>query len=133
VAEGIRHFQPMPDTSLPGYKAFLKLMGAPDDRIYLFAPDAHDQIAVTALAMEKAASPVGAEWAKQIMTVCNGPGEEVHDIVEALKLVRAGKPVNFSGAASVCDFAQNGDQVGRGMGEWLRKDGKNVFVGFARP
>jgi branched-chain amino acid transport system substrate-binding protein len=133
VAEGIRHFQPMPDTSLPGYKAFLKLMGAPDDKIYLFAPDAHDQVAVAALAMEKAGSPVGADWSKHIMAVSNGPGEQVHDVVEALKLARAGKPVNFSGAASVCDFAQNGDQVSRGMGHWLRKDGRNVFVEFARP
>ena len=96
----------MPDPSASGYKKFVKLMGAPEDKIFLFAPDAHDQIAVAALAMEKAKSPVAAEWSKQIISVSNGPGESVDDVVDALALVRAGKPVNFNGAGSVCDFAR---------------------------
>src|SRR6185503_14847573 len=48
VAEGIRHFQPMPDVAAPGYKKFLKLMAAPADRVFLFPPNSHDQIAITA-------------------------------------------------------------------------------------
>jgi branched-chain amino acid transport system substrate-binding protein len=133
VAEGIRHFQPMPDVSAPGYKRFLKLMGAPADRVYLFPPNTHDQIAITALAMEKAKSPMAADWSKQIIAVGNGPGQEVDDVVEALKLVKAGKPVNFQGAGSTCDFTPNGDQMGRGMGQWIIKGGKSVFVEYAKP
>ena len=133
VAEGIRHFQPMPDVSASGYKKFLKLMGAPDDRVYLFPPNTHDQIAICALAMEKAKSTVAAEWSKQIITVGNGPGEAVDDVVDALKLVRAGKNVNFQGAGSTCDFTPNGDQLGRGMGQWIIKGGKSVFVEYAKP
>jgi len=133
VAEGIRHFQPMPDTSAAGYKRFLGLMGAPADRVYLFPPNTHDQISVVAMAMEKAKSPVAADWSKQIMTVCNGPGENVIDVVEALKLIRAGKAINFSGAGSTCDFTPNGDQLGRGMGQWIIKGGKNVFIEYAKP
>src|SRR6267378_3253379 len=49
VAEGIRHFQPMPDVAAPGYKKFLQLMDAPADRVLLFPPNTHDQIAITAL------------------------------------------------------------------------------------
>ena len=52
------------------------------------------------------------DWSKQIITVGNGPGEEVDDVVEALKLVRAGKAINFQGAGSTCDFTPNGDQLG---------------------
>ena len=133
VAEGIRHFQPMPDTSAPGYKKFLQLMGAPADKLYLFPPNTHDQLAITALAMEKAKSPMAVDWSKQIMAVGNGPGQQVDDIVEALKLVRAGKPVNFQGAGSTCDFTPNGDQLGRGMGQWIIKGGKSVFVEYAKP
>jgi branched-chain amino acid transport system substrate-binding protein len=133
VAEGIRHFQPMPDVSAPGYKRFLGLMGAPADRVFLFPPNTHDQLAITALAMERAKSPVAADWSKQIITVGNGPGQETDDIVEALKLVRAGKPVNFQGAGSTCDFTPNGDQLGRGMGHWIIKGGKSVFVEYAKP
>jgi branched-chain amino acid transport system substrate-binding protein len=133
VAEGIRHFQPMPDVAAPGYKKFLSLMGAPADKLYLFPPNTHDQIAITALAMEKAKSPMAADWSKQIMAVGNGPGQQTDDIVEALKLVRAGKPVNFQGAGSTCDFTPNGDQLGRGMGQWINKGGKSVFVEYAKP
>jgi branched-chain amino acid transport system substrate-binding protein len=133
VAEGIRHFQPMPDVAAPGYKKFLQLMGAPADRVYLFPPNTHDQIAITALAMEKAKSPMAVDWSKQIIPVGNGPGEEVDDVVEALKLVRAGKAINFQGAGSTCDFTSNGDQLGRGMGQWINKGGKSVFVEYAKP
>src|SRR5882762_9522263 len=133
VAEGIRHFQPMPDVAAPGYKKFLQLMDAPPDRVLLFPPNTHDQIAITALAMEKAKSPMAVDWSKQIIPVGNGPGQEVDDVVEALKLVRAGKAINFQGAGSTCDFTPNGDQLGRGMGQWVIKDGKSVFVEYAKP
>ncbi|HXR58583.1 MAG TPA: ABC transporter substrate-binding protein [Burkholderiales bacterium] len=133
VAEGIRHFQPMPDLAAPGYKRFLQLMGAPADRVYLFPPNTHDQLAIAALAMEKAKSPVAADWHKEIIAVGNGPGPQVDDIAEALKLVKAGKPVNFQGAGSTCDFTPNGDQIGRGMGQWIIKGGKSVFVEYAKP
>jgi len=133
VAEGVRHFQPMPDVSAPGYKKFLQLMGAPADRLFLFPPNTHDQIAITALAMERANSPMAVDWSKQIISVGNGPGQEVDDVTEALKLVRAGKPINFQGAGSTCDFTPNGDQLGRGMGQWIIKGGKSVFVEYAKP
>src|SRR5688572_30454302 len=133
VAEGIRHFQPMPDVAAPGYKKFVQLMGAPADRVFLFPPNTHDQIAITALAMEKAKSPMAVDWSKQIIAVGNGPGETVDDVVDALKLVRSGKNVNFQGAGSTCDFTPTGDQIGRGMGHWIIKGGKNQFIEYAKP
>lgn len=133
VAEGIRHFQPMPDVAAPGYKKFVQLMGAPVDRVFLFPPNTHDQLVITALAMEKAKSPMAVDWSKQIIAVGNGPGEMVDDVVDALKLVRSGKNVNFQGAGSTCDFTPTGDQLGRGMGQWIIKGGKNQFVEYAKP
>ncbi len=133
VAEGIRHFQPMPDVSAPGYKRFLQLMGAPADRVYLFPPNTHDQIAMTALAMEKAKSPMAVDWSKQMIPVGNGPGEAVDDVLAGLEMLRSGKPINFQGAGSTCDFTPNGDQLGRGMGQWIIKGGKQVFVEYAKP
>lgn len=133
VAEGTRHFQPMPDVSAPGYKRFLQLMGAPADRVYLFPPNTHDQIAMTALAMEKAKSPMAVDWSKQMIPVGNGPGEAVDDVLAGLELLRSGKSINFQGAGSACDFTPNGDQLGRGMGQWTIKGGKQVFVEYAKP
>src|SRR5437879_2548927 len=50
VAEGIRHFQPMPDVSAPGYRKFLQLMGAAADRVFLFPPNTHYPVPIPALA-----------------------------------------------------------------------------------
>src|SRR5690606_29525363 len=117
--EGIRHFQPMPDVAAPGYKRFVKLMGAPADRVFLFPPNTYDQIAITALAMERAKSPMAVDWSKQIINVGNPPRETTDDLLAALEMVRAGKDVNFQGAGSTCDFTPTGDQIGRGMGQWI--------------
>jgi ABC-type branched-subunit amino acid transport system substrate-binding protein len=40
---------------------------------------------------------------------------------------------NFQGAGSTFDFTANGDQLGRGMGQWIIKDGKSQFVEYAKP
>ena len=133
VAEGIRHFQPMPDVSAPAYKKFLGLMGAPADRVLLFPPNTHDQLAVTVMAMERAKSPMAVDWSKQIIPISNEPGEPVDDVVQALEMIRGGKDINFAGAGSICDFTPSGDQLGRGMGQWIIKGGKNVFVEYAKP
>ena len=54
-------------------------------------------------------------------------------MVDALKLIRAGTAINFAGAGSICDFTPGGDQLGRGMGQWIIKGGKSVFVEYAKP
>lgn len=48
-----------------------------------------------------------------------------------LKRVREGKPINFQGAGSTCDFTPNGDPLGRGMG--VINGGKSGFVEYAKP
>ena len=63
----------------------------------------------------------------------NDPSQEVDDVVEALRLVRAGKAINFQGARSGCDFTPNGDPLGRGMGQWVIRNGKSQFVKCAKP
>src|SRR2546428_5274163 len=78
-------------------------------------------------------NPMAVDWPKQIIAVGNGPGQEVDDVVEALKLVRAGTAINFQGAGSTCDFTPNGDQLGRGMGQWIIRNGKSQFVEYAKP
>jgi branched-chain amino acid transport system substrate-binding protein len=132
AAEGVRHFQPMPDLESAGYKDFLKLMGAPANRVMLFPPNTHDQLAVTVLAMEKAQSPIAADWSKQIVPVCTGTGKEVTDVAEGLRLLRAGTAINFQGAGATCQFTSAGDQLERGMGEWVIRKGANQFVQYVK-
>jgi branched-chain amino acid transport system substrate-binding protein len=129
VAEGIHHIQPAPPLDSPSYKKFVKAMGAPEGTVYLFAGNIHDQICVTALAMEHAKSTDAPTWAKSILPVCNPPGEETDDIVHALALVRAGTKINFVGAGATCDFNAQGDQLNRSFLHQVIENGKNKIVG----
>jgi branched-chain amino acid transport system substrate-binding protein len=128
VAEGIHHLQPGPPLDSASYKKFVKEMGAPEGTVFLFAGNTHDQVCVTALAMEHAKSSDAAVWSKSVREVCNPPGEEVDDIVQALKMVRAGKKINFVGAGATVDFNERGDQLNRTFVHQVIHDGKNQIV-----
>lgn len=128
VAEGINHLQPTPPASSPAYKRFLRLMGEPDGRIFLFACNTYDQIAMLAMIMEKAKSTNAVEIAKQIMPLSNGPGESVDDPARALQLIRDGKPINYTGAGSDVDFTASGDLTNREFTHYQIKGGKNLVV-----
>ena len=130
VAEGIHHLQPAPPMDSAAYKKFVKLMGAPEGTVFLFAGNTHDQVCVTALAMEHAKSQDGALWAKSIREVCNPPGEEVDDILSALAMIRAGKKINFVGAGATVDFDERGDQLNRSFVHQVIENGKNRIVGI---
>ncbi|WP_165421426.1 ABC transporter substrate-binding protein [Bradyrhizobium sp. Leo170] len=128
VSEGIHHLQPGPPLESAAYKKFVKEMGAPDGTVFLFAGNTHDQICVTALAMEHAKSTEAAVWVKSIREVCNPPGENVDDIVRALEMVRAGKKINFVGAGATVDFNDRGDQLNRSFVHQVIRSGKNQIV-----
>lgn len=129
TAEGIEHFQPSPPLGTPNYKRFQKMMGATDENaLYLFAGNTHDQVCTLALAMEKAKSTDSPVYAKEITAVCNSPGQRVDDVLDALKLVRAGTDIDFLGAGSDCDFDQRGDQLNRHFGHFQIVGGKQKLV-----
>jgi len=128
VSEGIHHIQPGPPLQSESYKKFVKEMGAPEGTVFLFAGNTHDQVCVTALAMEHAKSQDPAVWAKSIREVCNPPGEEVDDVVKALEMVRAGKKINFVGAGATVDFNERGDQLNRSFVHQVIHNGKNQIV-----
>ncbi len=128
VAEGIHHIQPAPPLDSAAYKKFVKLMGAPEGTAFLFAGNTHDQVCVTALAMEHAKTSEAAVWAKSIREVCNPPGEAVDDILRALEMVRADKKINFVGAGASVDFDERGDQINRSFLHQVIENGKNRIV-----
>jgi branched-chain amino acid transport system substrate-binding protein len=128
AAEGIEHFQPSPPLGTPNYAKFQKLMGADSNALFLFAGNTHDQICTLAMAMEKTKSTESMVYTKAIRNLCNGPGQKVDDVVEALKLVRAGTDIDFVGAGSDCDFDARGDQLNRHFGHFRIEKGKQILV-----
>ncbi len=128
VAEGINHLQPIPPVDAPAYKKFLSLMGEPEDKLFLFACNTYDQIAMLAMAIEKARSASSPEFVKQFLPIANGPGQSVDNPIDGLKLIRAGKLVNYTGAGSDVEFRPNGDLASRHFGHYVIRGGKNQLV-----
>jgi branched-chain amino acid transport system substrate-binding protein len=129
VAEGVTHLQPTPPVGSTAYKRFIKLMGETDDRVFLFACSTYDQIAMIAMAIEKAKSTTASEFLTQFMGIANGPGEAVDNPVDGLKAIRAGRSVNFSGAGSSVEFNARGDLISREFTQYKIVGGKNTTVG----
>ncbi len=128
VAEGINHLQPTPPVDTTAYKRFLRLMGEPDGRIFLFACNTYDQIAMLAMMIERAKTTDSSELAKHILAVANGPGQSVDDPVAGLRLIREGKAINYTGAGSEVDFTADGDLTSREFTHYMIKGGKNQIV-----
>jgi neutral amino acid transport system substrate-binding protein len=82
--------------------------GAPGE----FAPQGWDAAALLALAAQAAKQNTGEGIASKIREVSNGPGTEVTDVCEGLKLLKEGKKINYQGASGNVDVDQNGDVIG---------------------
>jgi branched-chain amino acid transport system substrate-binding protein len=61
--------------------------------------------------------------------VVNGPGPDVSDPVEALKLIKSGKPFRYSGAYGDFKFTSNGDPQNLTYGHHVVRDGVNTLIG----
>ncbi|HEY0569976.1 MAG TPA: ABC transporter substrate-binding protein [Enterovirga sp.] len=129
VAEGIEHVQPISPIDRPEYRSFVKALGAPEGTVFPFAALQYDAINVLALAIEKAKSAVPAEFARQIISLTNGPGEKVATGIEALPLVRAGAAIDFTGAGQDLKFDDKGELLGRPFLHQVIRNGKDVIVG----
>jgi neutral amino acid transport system substrate-binding protein len=103
----------VPGSSGKGLEAFNKLWqekkgGTPGE----YAPQAWDAAALLVLAAQAAKENTGVGIASKIREVAAGPGTEVTDVCEGLKLLKEGKKINYQGASGDVDVDANGDVVG---------------------
>ncbi|MBD2383979.1 ABC transporter substrate-binding protein [Cylindrospermum sp. FACHB-282] len=77
-----------------------------------YAPQAWDAAALLTLAAQAAKENTGVGIANKIREVADGPGTEVTDVCEGLKLLKEGKKINYQGASGNVDVDANGDVVG---------------------
>jgi branched-chain amino acid transport system substrate-binding protein len=94
---------------------------------YTFTAQGYDAAMITALAIEKAGSTDRRAILNAVRDVTNAPGEVVGpgDWAKAVSLIKAGKDINYSGAAGDHEFDGNGD-VGGVFSEWTVKGGELV-------
>jgi neutral amino acid transport system substrate-binding protein len=77
-----------------------------------YAPQTWDAAALLVLAAQAAKTNTGVGIASKIREVADPPGIEVTDVCEGLKLLKAGKKINYQGASGDVDIDANGDVVG---------------------
>ena len=84
------------------------LGGDPDP----YSCQTHDHVSLVALAIAKSASPTGTGVHDAIRAIGNPAGTKVDSAVEGLKLLAAGKEIDYSGASGPCQFTPIGDITG---------------------
>lgn len=90
----------------------------------------YDAVYLLALAAQKAGTTTdGAAIAKALHEVSTAPGVEIipGEFAKAVKLLKEGKQINWTGAAGEEDFDKNGD-IASSFAEWAIKDGHIVTL-----
>ncbi len=94
-----------------------------------YIDSAYDATMIMMLAMEKAGTKDGSKIKDAIRSVANAPGYKVSvgEFAKAIAFIRAGKDINYEGAAGKQEFDKNGDVQGT-IGHWEIIDGKIKIV-----
>jgi branched-chain amino acid transport system substrate-binding protein len=108
VVEGTLTLAPSTAEGSPAYQRVAKLAGvaAPDP----YTCQIYDQCNLVILAIAAAGDASGAAIKDAVRKVAQAPGgEAVSTALDGLKLIAAGKPINYDGASGPCDFTETGD------------------------
>jgi len=124
--EGKMGTAPGEDTTTAAYKDFAKNFKTKYnyDSIPPFTASAYDAAMVVGLALAKviaggqtdARKITGAALRDQLRNVSNPPGESIEGgddgrVLEMLKMIKAGKDIDYTGAAGPCDFDKDGEVI----------------------
>lgn len=80
--------------------------------VVAYSPHTWDATVLLMLAAQASKTNTGEGIKSKIREVAGGPGVEVSDPCEALKLLKEGKDINYQGASGNVDIDANGDVVG---------------------
>jgi ABC-type branched-subunit amino acid transport system substrate-binding protein len=107
VAEGIYAISPSPALEGTSYKRAAAILGTND--VSTYAAQTYDHASLVILAIAKAGEATGTAIKENLRKISQGSGETVDNAVEGLKLLAAGKEINYTGASGPCDFNEIGD------------------------
>jgi neutral amino acid transport system substrate-binding protein len=128
IAQGIQGTIPGADGK--ALENFSKLWEAKLKRpVGAYAAHSWDAAALLILAAQASKQNTGEGIQSKIREVANGPGEAVTDVCEGLKLLKAGKPINYQGASGNVDLDENGDVIGSYDIWSVKEDGKISKLG----
>jgi neutral amino acid transport system substrate-binding protein len=98
-----------------------------------FVPHSYDAAALVAIAAEAAKDGTGEGIKSKMREVANAPGQEVSDVCEAIKLVKAGTDIDYQGASGNVDLDEYGDVKGSYDVWEVQPDGKITVIDRVSP
>ena len=107
ATEGIYTLSPSSDSSSLAYKRVVEITksASPDP----YSCQIHDHVSLIVLAIASAKAATGDAIKEHIRRVSQGGGEKVESALAGLKLLAAGKKIDYAGASGPCDFTDIGD------------------------
>ncbi len=124
-------FGQLPGSDSEGSAKFKELAAAVDlDANGIYTGESYDAAALIMLAMAKAGSTAGTDFAAGIMDIANAPGEQIlpGELGKALEMIQAGTDIDYVGATAV-EFLEGGESAGS-FREIEIKDGKIETIGY---
>lgn len=107
VSNGTFTWAPSPAVDSPAFKRLQALLNTADPDPYSCQTNDHAALAILAIA--KAGSASAEAIRENVRKISQGSGEKVTDVLDGLKLLAAGKDINYEGASGACDFDEIGD------------------------
>lgn len=107
VSDGILTLSPSAAAGSNGYAHVARLAGVETPDTY--SCQVYDQLSLVAMALGLGRGDTGTVIKDNIRTVSQGGGERVDNAVDGLKLIAAGRKVDYDGASGPCDFTEIGD------------------------
>jgi len=107
VSEGIFTLSPSSDSGSSAYKRVAEITksASPDP----YSCQIYDHVSLIILAMAAAKASTGDAIKDAMRRVAQGGGDKVESAVAGLKLLAAGKKIDYVGASGPCDFTDIGD------------------------
>ena len=110
VTEGIYTFAPSPAVDSNAYQRVQKIHGIQD--VDPYSSQTYDHANLMILGLAAAGQASGTAIRDTLRQISQGGGDSVDNAVEGLRLLAAGKKIDYTGASGPCDFTDIGDITG---------------------
>ena len=107
VTNGVMTWQPSPDVNSGAFRRLQTRFG--NVEVDPYSAQTHDHATLAILAAAQAGDASGIAIRDNVRRIASGDGEVVDNVTDGLRLINAGRAVNFDGASGPVDFDERGD------------------------
>ena len=107
VTNGVITWQPSPDVESGAFRRLRTRFG--NVEVDPYSAQTNDHAALAILAAAAAGDASGTAIRDNVRRISAGEGEKVDNVTDGLRLIAAGRPINYEGSSGPVDFDDRGD------------------------